>query len=86
MTKTQRLVAVVMGAVLSVPGVLFASILYFDAMGKSEYASGIRTSTDGDSIMIPVVGVTVAWTILLLLVGGIAGAVLLIRRARQNAA
>lgn len=86
MTKPQLLLAVVAGAVLSVPGVFLASLHYFDAIVRAEYESGVRTSTDGDSIMIPVVGVTATWTLLLLVVGGLTGTVVLIRRARQNAA
>ena len=86
MTKPQCLLAVGVGAVLSVPGVFFAAWAYFDSMVRAEYESGVRTSTDGDSIIIPVVGVTVAWTLLLLVVAGVTGVVLLIRRARQGAA
>jgi hypothetical protein len=85
MTKPQRVVAVVVAAVLSIPGVFFAAMAYFDSMVKAEYASGARTSTDGDSIFIPVMGVTVAWTFLLLIVGGVTAAVLLIRAARRAA-
>ena len=85
MTRLHRLVAVVVGAVLSVPAVFIASSMYFDAMVRSEYASGIRTSTGGDSTIIPVISVTVVWTIVLLVGGVIAGGVVLIRRARRGA-
>jgi len=86
MTKPRHVVAVVVAAVLSVPGVFFAAMAYFDWMVKAEYESGARTSTDGDSIFIPVMGVTVAWTFLLLVVGGVTGVVILVRRARRSAA
>jgi hypothetical protein len=85
MTKPQRVLAVVVGAVLSVPGVFFAAMGYFDSMVTVEYESGVRISTNGDSIFIPAVGVTVAWTLLLLVVASVAGAILVIRRARHDA-
>lgn len=86
MTKFQCLRFVLVGTVLSVPGVFFSAWTYFDSTVRVEYESGVRTSTNGDSIIIPVVGVTVAWTFLLLVIGGVTGVVLLIRRARQGAA
>jgi hypothetical protein len=49
MTKHQRLLAVVVGAVLSVPGVFLAALAYFDSMVRAEYESGVRSSTQAQS-------------------------------------
>jgi hypothetical protein len=49
MTKHQRLLAVVVGAVLSVPGVFLAALAYFDSMLRAEYESGVRSSTRAQS-------------------------------------
>jgi len=42
-------------------------------MVEEQYRTGVRVSTDGDSIIIPVVGVTFAWTALLLTVECVTG-------------
>jgi hypothetical protein len=57
---------------------------YFDAMVRAECASGDRVSTDGDSIIIPVVGVTVAWIVVLVFGVGVVAIVMEVRRARRN--
>ena len=84
MTKLQRKVALLVGAVGSIPVVFLLAWGYFDAMVRSEYASGARTSTDGDSIIIPVVGVTAAWILFLLAVLAVFGVVMLFRKARRS--
>lgn len=86
MTKTQRTLALVLGAVASVPVVFLVAWGYFDAMVRSEYASGERTSTDGDSMIIPVIGVTVAWVIVLLVSVAAVLLVVHVRRARRKSA
>ncbi len=72
------------GAVGSIPVVFLSAWGYFDAMVRSEYASGDRVSTDGDSIIIPVVGVTAAWIVLLLAGLGIFGIIVAVRRSRRG--
>ena len=84
MTKLQRTLALGVGAVGSIPVVFLMAWGYFDAMVRSEYASGARPSTDGDSIIIPVVGVTAAWIILLLVGLGVFGIILQIRKGRRS--
>jgi hypothetical protein len=84
MTRSQRTLALVLGAVASVPAVFLVASAYFDAMVRSEYASGARTSTDGDSIFIPVMGVALAWVVLLLGAAAVTGIVLIFRRARRS--
>lgn len=84
MTKLQRKVALLVGAVGSIPVIFLLAWGYFDAIVRSEYASGVRTSTDGDSIVIPVVGVTVASILLLLVALAVFGIVMLLRKARRS--
>jgi TRAP-type mannitol/chloroaromatic compound transport system permease small subunit len=86
MTKPQRTLALIAAAVGSIPVVFLVAWGGFDAMVRSEYASGERVSTDGDSIIIPVVGVTVAWLIVLLAVAGVVGIIVQVRRARRGPA
>jgi TRAP-type mannitol/chloroaromatic compound transport system permease small subunit len=75
---------IVLGAVLSVPAVALLTFLYLQRMVASEYASGERVSTNGDSLGIPVIEVTVVWTSLLLLSGAVYFAVRFIRWALRN--
>ena len=78
------MLALVAGAVGSIPVVFLLAWGYFDTVIRSEYASGARESTDGDSIIIPVVGVTAAWMLLLLAGLGVFWVVLLVRKARRR--
>ncbi len=83
MTKLRK-VSLAVGAVGSIPVVFLVAWGYFDAMVRSEYASGARTSTDGDSIIIPVVGVTAAWIVLVVVALGIFGIVVLLRKRPRS--
>ena len=75
---------VIVGGVLSVPAVALLSYLYFRHMVAVEFAAGERLSTGGDSGGIPVIGVTVTWTGLLLLVGAVYSAVKVIKWVLRN--
>ncbi len=57
--------------------------IYLDRQVDYEYAAGIRTSTDGDIIMIPVVGLFIFLFIALLIINTI-GACLYIRKHRRQ--
>jgi hypothetical protein len=79
------IVAVVgVAAILSIPLVFFASLRSFRSMVEEEYRTGVRVSTDGDSAIIPAMGITIAWSVLLLTVGAATGVVLLVRSARRR--
>ena len=84
MTRKNRFAAILVGAILSVPTVALLSSFFIRRMIEAEYASGARTSTNGDSPMIPVVGVTVAWTVALLAGAAIWVTVRLVRRAARG--
>jgi len=86
MTKSHRIVVAVVAAVFSIPGVFVASYFFFDSMAREERASGARTATDGDAIMIPMMGLTMTWTLLLLVVAAIFGIIAIVRRVRRRAA
>ena len=75
---------IVVGGVLSVPAVALLSFLYLQHMVAAEYASGERVSTGGDSIGIPMIGITVAWTGVLLIVGAAYFVVKFVKWALRN--
>lgn len=80
-SRSRTILALVLGAVGSVPVVFLIAWRYFAEMVGSEYASGERTSTDGDSIMIPIAGVTITWVLLLAVTAAVIGAVFCVRWA-----
>jgi len=49
----------------SIPLTFCLALMLLMKMVDSEYASGARTSTHGDSVMIPAVGITVTWVLVL---------------------
>jgi len=79
MKRRTRWIAATVAALLSVPLVLVTSFAYLSSMVEEEYRTGVRVSTDADSVIIPAMGVTLAWTGLLLAIGVATGLVLLVR-------
>ena len=79
MKRSTRWIGAVAAAIVSIPSVFFVSWMYLHAMVEEQYRTGVRVSTDGDSIIIPVVGVTFARIALLLTVSAVTGVVLLVR-------
>jgi hypothetical protein len=77
-------VIVLLVAILSVPAVFVASALYLQAMVEEEFRTGARVSTDGDTIAIPAVGITAAWTLLLVVAGAITSIVMLVKAWRRR--
>jgi hypothetical protein len=71
-------------AILSIPLVFFVSLSSFRNMVEEEYRTGARVSTDGDSAIIPAMGITIAWSVLLLTLGAATGVVLLVRSSRRR--
>ena len=67
MAEVRKPLTVLLGAVLSVPVVAILAAVYFDHLVRAEYASGMRAATDGDSIIIPVAGLTLGWCALLMI-------------------
>lgn len=59
---------------------------WISAEVKWEYANGYRTSTDGDSIGIPIMGFTLMLVVALVLLNAIVFGVLWWRRSRQRRA
>ncbi len=53
------------------PVAFYLSISYWTSRVQDEYLTGLRVSTDGDSILIPVVGTTVSWVGLLCLLNAL---------------
>ena len=84
MGRAAKLIAIVLAGVLSIPAVFLLSLEGLLRMVRAEYASGARTSTDGGSVMIPAMGLTYAWTVLLLVTATIVFAVGMIRRRRRR--
>ena len=78
----KRALAILAAALLSIPAVFLASGVYFRTMALDEYKSGARASTDGDSIMIPMVGVTAAWIVVLAIGTGVVAIGMEMRRSR----
>jgi hypothetical protein len=56
-----KLMAWILGNVATVPLVFFASLKYWTYVVTEEYRTGIRISTDGDTVMIPAMEYTIAW-------------------------
>jgi hypothetical protein len=75
---------IIVGGVLSVPAVALLTALCLQHTEAAEIAAGGHVSTGGDSPGIPIIGVTVAWTGLLFLVGAVYAAVKFIKWALQS--
>jgi hypothetical protein len=76
----------VVAGLLSIPAVFLASFEYFWRMVWAEYASGARVSTDGDTVTIPAVVVTTAWTVLILAGVGLLLVMRIVRKRKRGAA
>ena len=59
--------------------------VYLDRLLDHEYATGIRTSTDGDIILIPVAGLFIFLLISLLIINAVVGFCVWLRRRRRPA-
>ncbi len=79
MKRRTRWIAATVAALLSIPLVLVTSFAYLSSMVEEAYRTGVRVSTDADSVIIPAIGVTLAWTGLLFAIGVATGLVLLVR-------
>ena len=82
-----KLMAWILGNVATVPLVFFASLKYWTYVVMEEYRTGVRVSTDGDTVMIPAMEYTIAWVMLLAginLIVLIVWAVRFYRRSRPN--
>jgi hypothetical protein len=84
MTGPRRALVIIVGGVMSVPAVALLTALCLRHMEAAELAAGGRVSTGGDSPGIPIIGVTVAWTGLLCLVGAVYTAVKFIKWALRS--
>jgi cellobiose-specific phosphotransferase system component IIC len=82
MSPRNKFVAILAAAILSVPAMFLGSFALLQRVVQSEFESGARTSTNGDTVMIPAVGLTAGWTALLLAAGAIFGTVSFLRRSR----
>ena len=51
----------------TIPVAFYLSIGYWTSLVQDEYRTGARVSTDGDSVMIPVMGTTIPWVLFLCL-------------------
>ena len=78
----KKALAILAAGLLSIPAVFLASGVYFRTMATDEYKSGGRVSTDGDSSMIPMVGVTAAWMVVLAIGTGVVAIGTEMRRSR----
>jgi TRAP-type mannitol/chloroaromatic compound transport system permease small subunit len=84
--QSVKIIAAIMAGLLSIPAVFLVSLWYFWRMVQAEYASGARISTDGDTVTIPAVGVTTAWTVLLLAGVGMFLVMRIVRKRKRGAA
>jgi TRAP-type mannitol/chloroaromatic compound transport system permease small subunit len=84
--QSAKIIAGVLAGLLSIPAVFIVSLWYFWRMVQAEYASGARVSTDGDTVTIPAVGVTTAWSVLLLAGVGVLLVMRIVRRGKRGAA
>jgi flagellar biogenesis protein FliO len=84
--QSVKVIAAVVAGLLSIPAVFLASFWYFSRMVQAEYASGVRITTDGDTVTIPAVGVTATWTVLLLAGVGVFLVMRIVRKGKRGTA
>ena len=82
MARKQNYVLAFIAGVLSIPVVFALASIALGRMVEAEYASGARTSTDGDTVTIPAAGITAAWVVALAIGVFLALAVRMLRRRR----
>ncbi|MCA1641634.1 MAG: hypothetical protein LC785_06750 [Acidobacteria bacterium] len=78
----KRLLFWIIANVLLQFGVPVIYFVYMRRMVDEEYATGMRTSSDGDSMIIPVMGMFIFVLITLLAVNALGAGVYLLRRRR----
>jgi TRAP-type mannitol/chloroaromatic compound transport system permease small subunit len=84
--QSVKIIAAVVVGLLSIPAVFLVSFGCFWRMVQAEYASGASVSTDGDTVTIPAVGMTTAWTVLLLAGVGVLLVMRIVRKGKRGAA
>lgn len=84
MKKFFKLAAWLLCNLATMPIVFYTSIHYFTGMVLEEYRTGARSSGDGDSVMIPAMGCTMMWILLLAAVNFIILTVWMTRRYRRQ--
>jgi len=67
MRRWVKYILAAVATLASIPLTFYLALMLLMKMVESEYASGARTSTDGDSVMIPAVGITVTWVLVLVI-------------------
>jgi hypothetical protein len=65
MARKWRDIVAILAALLSIPSVFLLAFWVLWRTVQSEYASGDRISTGGDTVTIPAAGVTAAWVVAL---------------------
>jgi hypothetical protein len=66
---------------VSIPVIYY---IYLDRLVDYEYATGIRTSTGGDIVLIPVAGLFIFVLLVLLIANVLAGGFFILVRRQQN--
>ncbi|MDR7134052.1 heme/copper-type cytochrome/quinol oxidase subunit 2 [Lysobacter niastensis] len=79
-----KLAAWILANVATVPLVFFASLSYWTSIVQEEYRTGVRVSTDGDTVMIPAIEYTVAWAMLLIAINLLVAVILAVRFYRRR--
>jgi hypothetical protein len=74
----------VVADVLLLFGVPIMFSVYVRRMVYEEYATGMRNTSDGDSIIIPVVGMLIFMLITLISINALVGSFYLLRRRRRR--
>jgi len=82
MRRWVRYILAATATLASIPLTFHIAVKLLTKMVESEYASGVRTSTDGDFVMIPAVGIAVTWV--LVLVTGWLGVLIWTRLRRRH--